>query len=61
MLSANKEVASKLKPSQVRQLLDPKHHTGDAAERCRILVKESINPVLSRHKKRVGIKGKVEY
>lgn len=61
MLSENEEVASKLKPAEIERLLDPKHHTGDAMERCRILVREAINPVLSKHRKRVGIRGKVEY
>ena len=61
MLSGNREVSSKLKPVEVRKLLDPRHHTGDAAERCRLLVAEEINPVLAKHRKRVGVKGKVEY
>jgi adenylosuccinate lyase len=61
MLSENKEVASKLRPAEIERLLDPKHHTGDARERCKILVREAINPVLSKHRKRVGIRGKVEY
>jgi adenylosuccinate lyase len=61
MLSKNKTVASKLKPAEIKQLLDPRHHTGDATERCRILVKEAINPVLGKYRKRVGIRGKVEY
>jgi adenylosuccinate lyase len=61
MLSKNGEVASKLRPPEVRKLLDPRHHTGDAAERCRALVREKINPVLARHKKRVGFRGRVEY
>jgi adenylosuccinate lyase len=61
MLSENKEVSRELKPAEIERLLDPSHHTGDAAERCRIFVKEAINPLLSTHRKRVGIKGKVEY
>jgi adenylosuccinate lyase len=61
LLSESKEVSSKLKPAEVKKLLNPKHHTGDAAERCAILVKEEIDPVLSKYRKRVGISGKVEY
>ncbi len=61
MLSKNAEIAAKLRPWEVRQLLDPRHHIGDAKERCAALVRDAINPVLSRHRKRVGIRGKVEY
>lgn len=61
LLSRNAEIAAKLKPAEVRQLLDPRHHTGDARERCAALVRDAIDPVLSRHSKRVGIRGKVEY
>jgi adenylosuccinate lyase len=61
MLSENKKIAAKLKPAEIKQLLDPRHHTGDAKERCGILVREAINPILSKHRKRVGIRGKVEY
>lgn len=61
MLSKNAEISSNLKPSEVKKLLDPRHHTGDAAQRCRKLVKEEIDPVLNRHRKRVGMRGKVEY
>jgi len=60
-LSENNAVASELRPAEIGRLLDPRHHTGDARERCRTLVREAINPVLRKYRKRVGIKGKVEY
>ena len=61
MLSENATISSRLKPGEVRRLLDPRHHTGDAKERCEIFVKEAIDPVLGRHRKMVGAKSKVEY
>ncbi len=61
MLTEKKEITSKLRPAAVKKLLDPRRHTGDATERCRLMVREEIDPVLARHKKRVGIKGRVEY
>src|SRR5208282_4621982 len=61
MLSENSAIASKLKPAEVMRLLDPKHHTGDAEERCEIFLRESVDPILSRNKKKVGAKSKVEY
>jgi len=61
MLSENATISSRLKPGKVRRLLDPRHHTGDAKERCEIFVKEAIDPVLGRHRKMVGAKSKVEY
>jgi adenylosuccinate lyase len=61
MLSRNSAISSKLTPGEVTRLLDPRHHTGDAEERCRIFVKESIDPVLRKHRKMVGAKSRVEY
>ncbi|MGA2665799.1 MAG: lyase family protein, partial [Nitrososphaerales archaeon] len=61
MLSANAEISSKLKPAEIGRLLDPRHHTGDARERCAAFVKEAIDPALRKHGKRVGPRGKVEY
>jgi adenylosuccinate lyase len=61
ILSGNREISSKLRPAEVRKLLDPRHHTGDAELRCERLVKESIDPILARHSKRIGISSKVEY
>ena len=61
MLSRNKEVASKLRVAEVKRLLDPRRHIGDATERCEVLVREEVDPVLEKHRKRLGVKGKVEY
>jgi adenylosuccinate lyase len=61
MLGENTAISSKLSRSEVRKLLDPRHHTGDAEERCAIFVRESIDPVLRKHRKMVGAKSKVEY
>ena len=61
ILSENKAISSKLKPAEVRKLLDPRHHTGDAEQRCEHLVKESIDPILARHKNRLEVSSKVEY
>jgi adenylosuccinate lyase len=61
MLQQNSAISSKLSPAEIERLLDPKHHTGDAKERCEMFVKESIDPVLKRHRNMVGAKSKVEY
>src|SRR5208282_893720 len=61
MLAGEKRIASKLRPAEVRKLLDPRHHTGDAERRCVLLVRDSIDPVLKTYRKKVGIKGEVEY
>ncbi|MDA4122592.1 MAG: adenylosuccinate lyase [Thaumarchaeota archaeon] len=61
LLSESSPIASKLKPAEVEKLLDPRHHTGDAEERCEIFLRESVNPILKRHKKKLGAKSRVEY
>ena len=61
ILSEDKEISSKLRPAEIRKLLDPRHHTGDAEQRCERLVKESIDPLLKRHSKRIGVSSRVEY
>ncbi len=61
MLSENTAISSKLIPAEVRKLLDPRHHTGDAEERCGIFVRESIDPVLRKHRKKLGSTSRVEY
>ena len=61
MLTENSVIASKLKPAEVRTLLDPRHHTGDAKERCGTFVRNSVDPVIRRHRKQAGPEGKVEY
>ena len=61
MLIENTAISSKLTPAEVKKLLDPRLHTGDAEERCEIFVKESVDPVLRKHRKMVGAKSRVEY
>jgi adenylosuccinate lyase len=61
MLVGEKMISSKLGGAEVRKLLDPRHHTGDAESKCRRLVRDSIDPVLKTYRKKVGISGDVEY
>jgi len=61
MLSAEKEISTKIGRAQVRKLLDPRHHIGDAEHRCTLLVRDSIDPVLRKYKEKVGVSGAVEY
>lgn len=61
LLSKNKQVSGQLRPAQVKRLLDPRHHIGDAPQRCQTLVHKEIDPVLARYRKRLGAKSKVEY
>jgi adenylosuccinate lyase len=61
MLTGDKMISSKLGAAEVRKLLDPRHHTGDAESKCRRLVRDSIDPVLKTYRKKVGISGEVEY
>jgi adenylosuccinate lyase len=61
LLARNTAISSKLTPAEIKKLLDPRHHTGDAKERCGIFVRDSINPVLTKYRKQLGVKAKVEY
>jgi adenylosuccinate lyase len=61
LLDGDDRISSKLGPAEVRRLLDPSHHTGDAQSKCRRLVRDSIDPVLKTYRKKVGISGEVEY
>jgi adenylosuccinate lyase len=61
ILSEDKGISSKLRPAEIRKLLDPRHRTGDAEQRCERLVTESIDPLLKRYIKRIGVSSRVEY
>ncbi len=45
-------ISSKLGPSEISRLLDPRHHTGDAERKVRTLVRDSVNPVLKRYREK---------
>ena len=61
LLCEDREIASRLKAEEVRKLLDPTHHTGDAKRRCERFVRESIDPVLGAHRSTTRTRGRVEY
>jgi adenylosuccinate lyase len=50
LLSKNKEISMKLKGPELRTLLDPTRHVGDAEKRCAAFVKDRIDPVLKHHR-----------
>lgn len=54
-------ISSKLKPKEIDELLDPSRYIGDAPDRCRMLVKEYIDPLLKRHKHMHTKKSHAEY
>lgn len=59
LLSEDKAISSKLSRKQVRLLLDPSTHTGDATESCDEFLKKVVSPILASHKR--ARKTKVEY
>lgn len=51
LLSRERSVASHVKKSRLRELLDPSSHTGRAEQSCDEFLKEVASPLLARHKK----------
>jgi adenylosuccinate lyase len=49
-LKNDSRIASKLEPREIDELLDPTRYIGDAPDRCKMLVKECIDPLLEKHK-----------
>ncbi len=59
LLSEDKAISSKLTREQIKLLLDPSTHTGDAQESCDDFLKKVVAPILAGHKK--APHAKVEY
>ncbi len=49
ILSEDRTISSKLSGAEVRRLLDPRGHVGDASERCESFVRKKVDPILARH------------
>ncbi len=59
LLSEDRVIASKLSKKQIKLLLDPSTHTGDARESCELFLKKVVSPILAGRKK--ASRPKVEY
>ena len=59
LLSEDKVISSKLTKRQVKLLLDPSTHIGDARESCDAFLKKVVSPILAGRKK--ARRTKVEY
>ena len=57
ILSSDKSISSKLTKAEMKRLLDPTKHVGDAASRCSSFVRETVDPILARHRKKARAKG----
>jgi len=60
-LKNDSEISSKLEPKEIDELLDPSRYVGDAPDRCRMFVKEYIDPLLERYKHVHARKSDTEY
>jgi adenylosuccinate lyase len=60
LLSGNSAISGRLSRKELKELLDPRRHTGDAEARCERFVKLTIDPVLAKHGKRTTV-GKARY
>jgi len=49
-LKNDSRISNKLKPKEIDELLDPTRYIGDAPDKCRMFVKEHIDPILENHR-----------
>ncbi len=61
MLTSDSEIRAAIPPNTLRDLLDPSNYTGDASDRAKRFVKDSIKPILSRYTDRLGRKSKTRF
>ena len=52
MLIQDRRVSSKIKPEELHELMDPSRHVGDARKRCDAFVKNELDPLLARYRRR---------
>jgi adenylosuccinate lyase len=60
-LKNDPRISRKLKHREIDELLDPSRYIGDALDRCRMFVKEYIDPLLKSHKHMLHGKVDTEY
>jgi len=54
MLASDKEIASRVGPRELKELMNPRAHIGDAESRCERFVKDQVDPVVAKHSGRKG-------
>ena len=54
LLRQDRQISSKVGPSEVKRLLDPSGHTGDAERRCELFVKGELDPAVARRRAKSG-------
>lgn len=61
MLKEDEVIGSKLDPEDIDELLEPSKHIGDAPERCKEFLDETVEPILLRYEKRIGERTSVRF
>ena len=61
LLAEDKEIGGKISRKELRALLDPSSHVGDAQEECEDFVKKVVDPILKRHPPKKSREGKSGY
>ena len=57
LLVRDRSITSKIRATEVRKLLDPSRHVGNARSKCEAFVRKEVRPVLARYKPSKGGKG----
>ncbi len=57
MLASDKGIASKVTPRELKKLMDPKAHIGDAESRCELFVKDQLDPLVAKYGRGNGTAG----
>jgi adenylosuccinate lyase len=55
MLASDKVIASKIGPTELKRLMDPRAHVGDAESRCEHFVKDQVDPLVAKYAQGKGV------
>lgn len=54
MLASDKDVASRIRPKELKKLMNPRAHVGDAESKCEHFVKDQVDPLVAKYARRSG-------
>ncbi len=54
MLASDRTITSKVGTRELKELMNPKAHVGDAESRCERFVKDQVDPVVAKYSRRKG-------
>ena len=57
LLASDGEISRRVKPQELKELMDPTSHVGDAESRCERFVKAQVDPLVARYARRKKTRG----